>query len=257
MNILLTTQRFIKKSISLPISIPISLPISIKISNINIYKCKNNVNNNIHIRSFNTFNTLNNNNNPNPNVNQQTGLSVLRVNSSGQVDSLYITVDKFLREKTMHARDLLALGITHSNSNVAYGSGLYNQHNQHHDIEETYNTYKPTSPLLLPRANSLIVSFGNIRTIIYRDHVLILDPNTTVKSQHSDNVRIFADTLSQSILNKEKTQGQIQQCRELDAGTATGRGSHTNPNPNTLNHNTNTNPPLNNFQDPADPVVGL
>lgn len=143
----------------------------------------------------------------------QTGLSVLRVNSAGQVDSLYITVDKFLREKMMHARDLLALGVTHSNGT---GTGIYNKHQ---DMEETHNN----RPLLLPRANSLIASFGNIRTIIYKDHVLIIDPGSTAGSLHSDHIRIFAESLSRSIF--VKNEHKYQQARDIRDRSGLGQDS--------------------------------
>ena len=95
-----------------------------------------------------------------PNSNQNLGFSVLRVDENGTKTSLFVPMIQFLKEK-MHARDLLTLGISHK----GYQSS---------DSTEDVNEVRPSPPLLLPRRNSIIASFGTIKSIIYTDHILII-----------------------------------------------------------------------------------
>ena len=87
---------------------------------------------------------------------------MFRVDNDGTTSSSFIPMNSFLREK-MHARDLLALGMSH-------------QYDSHHNEQEAerYKDVRPSPPMLLPRINSIIASFSSIKTIIYSDHVLII-----------------------------------------------------------------------------------
>jgi hypothetical protein len=86
---------------------------------------------------------------------------VLKVDRNGLKTTQFVPMIQFLREK-MHARDLLALGISHEGAQSSDSSG--------------YGSDQSTPPLLLPRGHSIIASFGSIKTIIYTDHILIIDP---------------------------------------------------------------------------------
>ena len=83
------------------------------------------------------------------------GFSVLKVDSDGLKTSQFVPMITFLREK-VHARDLLALGISHEGTS------------------SNSDSYSSTTPMLLPRGNSIIASFGSIKTVIYHDHILII-----------------------------------------------------------------------------------
>jgi hypothetical protein len=85
-------------------------------------------------------------------------LQVVTMDASGQLQKESIPMKQAM--KGMHARDILALGVS--------------------SVE--LDQRRPSPPVLLPRGNSIFVSFGNIKAVIHPDSLIALEPHRSVVS---------------------------------------------------------------------------
>lgn len=87
-------------------------------------------------------------------------LYVSCVDQNGSIESKTLPIKQLM--KSMHAREILALGVTSS--------------------EKSEQQRRIATPLLLPRGHSIYVSFGNIKAIIKPSSVTALEPHLPVVS---------------------------------------------------------------------------
>lgn len=130
---------------------------------------------------------------PTQNLPLATTYKVAQVTYNGTITMRSLQTSEILRESSIYARDLFSLSLT-SKHERAIKRGAAAHH-----------TTRPLS-VILPRGKEILLSFGNIRALIERDHVLMFDA-------HDLSVRQFANEVALAFR---------QHLKEIEASKARG-----------------------------------
>jgi magnesium transporter len=133
---------------------------------------------------------------PTQNLPLATTYKVAQVTYNGTITMRSLQTSEILRESSIYARDLFSLSLT-SKHERAIKRGSHGA--------AAHHTTRPLS-VILPRGKEILLSFGNIRALIERDHVLMFDA-------HDLSVRQFANEVALAFR---------QHLKEIEASKARG-----------------------------------